>query len=72
MADSERADAENWVTLTIADNLPLADLTAARLREAGIPVVLSGGDASSYMGASSPTELKVPEGQLREAQKLLN
>lgn len=64
-------NSEQWATLTVADNQPLADLLAARLREADIPVVLRGGDASSYMGASSPTELKVPQSQLAVAQKLL-
>lgn len=63
---------QSWVTLGSFDNLPLADLAAAKLREAGIEVVSVPGDASSYMGASSPTTLKVPESRLEEARKLLN
>lgn len=66
------AEDHNWVTLTIADNQPLAEMTEQRLQEADIPVVLIPGNASAYMGASSPYEVKVPADKLAEAKELLN
>lgn len=62
---------DSWVTLTVADNEALAEMTKGRLEQAKIPVVLVPGDASAYMGASSPYELKVPAAKLAKAQELI-
>ena len=69
MNNNHRID---WLVLSTAENEALAQLTAERLTAAGIPVVLEPGDAVSYLGASSPYMIKVPEDRLADAQELLN
>lgn len=55
----------------IAPNQPMAELTAERLEEAGVPVVLVPGDAGAYMGASSPYSVNVPADKLAKAQEVI-
>ena len=61
----------NWVTVMDAGNQPTAEMTAARLKSAGIPVVVIPGPASAYMGAGSASLVKVPESRVADARRLL-
>jgi len=51
--------------------VPTAEMTAARLKDAGIPVVVIPGPASAYMGAGSASLVKVPESRVADARMLL-
>lgn len=64
-------DKQNWKTVTTVENEAVAELTKDRLEAAGIPVVLQPGDASAYMGASSPFAINVPAKKLAQAEELL-
>ncbi len=62
---------ETWEIVTTAENEAMAELTQQRLEAAKIPSVLVPGDASAYMGASSPYAIKVPAGKLDKAREVL-
>ena len=61
----------NWVTIITASNEPMAELLQQRLEAAKIPVVLSPGDASAYLGASSEFQVKVPADKVKEAKEVI-
>jgi len=62
----------HWTTLTTAPNEPMAEVIQQRLEAAKIPVVLTPGDASAYLGASSEFEIKIPKDKLEKAKKVIS
>lgn len=62
---------DDWNILQTYENEAIAEMTRERLDSAGIPAILKPGDASAYMGASSPYGVAVPAERVAEAKELL-
>lgn len=67
----EKRNEDTWEVVATAENEAMAELTQQRLEAAKIPVVLVPGDASAYMGASSPYSIKVPTDKAEKAREVL-
>jgi hypothetical protein len=63
---------KQWESVATADNEPVAEMMRQKLEQAGVTVLLKPGDASSYMGASSPYEVLVPPDQADKAKETLS
>lgn len=61
----------DWTTIETFENEALAELAREKLGQAGIPAVTEPGDASAYMGASTPTGVAVPPEHVDRAKELL-
>ncbi len=61
-----------WLLLATAPDQLTAEMWREMLRQHGIPVVISPGDTSSFMGVSSfPCRLMVASGYLKQAKEIL-
>lgn len=64
--------AERWRLLVTAPDQLTAEMWREMLRQHGIPVAISPGDTSSFMGVSSfPCRLMVAGGYLEQAREIL-
>ncbi len=63
---------QRWRLLATAPDQLTAEMWREMLRQHGIPVVISPGDTSSFMGVSAlPCRLMVAGGYLEQAQEIL-
>ncbi len=63
---------QRWRLLATAPDQLTAEMWREMLRQHGIPVVISPGDTSSFMGVSPfPCRLMVAGGYLEQAQEIL-
>ena len=60
-----------YVTITKADNKPIADLISQRLDQGGIPCVLVPGNTAAVAGAGASFAVTVPAERAEEARELL-
>ena len=64
----------NWVLLTTAPSLPIAEMWRDMLAAEGVPVLIRPGDAmTSYLGVTAyPCRIMVDEGKLDRARQVLD
>lgn len=60
-----------YVTITKADNKPIADLISQRLDQCGIPCVLVPSNTAAVAGAGASFAVTVPAERADEARDLL-